>query len=122
MAVAQRRVAEEHLDAVPRLPGSRPRSAARKGGERLLEDVHAPGVDRPQPPAESCSLWRLPRTLAALGRRFLASSEVVLMRRTHGSSGSVIAGAQHPHFRKVLGELTDEEQAQRIQSALVTLH
>ena len=34
----------------------------------------------------------------------------------------ILTGAQHPHFRKVLGELTDEEQAQRIQSALVTLH
>src|SRR5512144_120286 len=108
MAVAQRRVAEEHLDAVPRLPGSRPPVSRPQSGERLLEDVHGPGVDRPQPPAESCSLWRLPRTLDALGRRFLASSEVVLMRRTHGSSGSVIAGAQHPHFRKVLGELIDK--------------
>jgi hypothetical protein len=34
----------------------------------------------------------------------------------------ILTGAQHPHFRKVLGELTDEKQAQRIQSALVTLH
>ena len=34
----------------------------------------------------------------------------------------ILTGAQHPHFRKVLGELTDEEQPQRIPSALVTLH
>lgn len=34
----------------------------------------------------------------------------------------ILSGAQHPHFRKVLGELTDGKQAQRIQSALVTLH
>ena len=33
----------------------------------------------------------------------------------------ILTGAQHPHFRKVLGELTDEKQAQRIQSALVNL-
>ena len=33
----------------------------------------------------------------------------------------ILTGAQHPHFRKVLGELIDEKQAQRIQSALATL-
>jgi hypothetical protein len=34
----------------------------------------------------------------------------------------ILTGAKHPHFRKVLGELIDEKQAQRIQSALVSLY
>jgi hypothetical protein len=34
----------------------------------------------------------------------------------------ILSGAQHPHFRKVLGDLLNERQLQRIHSALATLN